>query len=88
MVNGAPFVVVRMEGLEPPCLAALDPKSSASTNFATSACDQMENKYSFPIVDAKLKTYSNLLQGIEKKIQKIWNSVPLPTKFELNKKRK
>ena len=37
MVNGAPFVVVRMEGLEPPCLAALDPKSSASTNFATSA---------------------------------------------------
>ena len=29
--------VVRMEGLEPPCLAALDPKSSASTNFATSA---------------------------------------------------
>lgn len=28
---------VRMEGLEPPCLAALDPKSSASTNFATSA---------------------------------------------------
>lgn len=28
---------VRMEGLEPPCLAALDPKSSASTYFATSA---------------------------------------------------
>ena len=28
---------MRMEGLEPPCLAALDPKSSASTNFATSA---------------------------------------------------
>jgi hypothetical protein len=28
---------VRMKGLEPPCLAALDPKSSASTNFATSA---------------------------------------------------
>jgi hypothetical protein len=26
-----------MEGLEPPCLAALDPKSNASTNFATSA---------------------------------------------------
>lgn len=26
-----------MEGLEPPCLAALDPKSSASTYFATSA---------------------------------------------------
>jgi hypothetical protein len=28
---------VRMEGLEPPCLAAIDPKSIASTNFATSA---------------------------------------------------
>ena len=32
------FGNVRMKGLEPPCLAALDPKSSASTNFATSAC--------------------------------------------------
>ena len=31
------ILLVRMEGLEPPCLAALDPKSSASTNFATSA---------------------------------------------------
>jgi hypothetical protein len=31
------YFFVRMEGLEPPCLAALDPKSSASTNFATSA---------------------------------------------------
>ncbi len=30
-------LVVRMKGLEPPSLAALDPKSSASTNFATSA---------------------------------------------------
>lgn len=28
---------VRMEGVEPTCLAALDPKSSASANFATSA---------------------------------------------------
>ena len=26
-----------MEGVEPTCLAALDPKSSASANFATSA---------------------------------------------------
>jgi hypothetical protein len=34
--------LVRMEGLEPPCLAALDPKSSASTNFATSAVFQNE----------------------------------------------
>ena len=28
---------VRMEGVEPTCLAALDPKSSASASFATSA---------------------------------------------------
>ncbi len=31
------LILVRMEGLEPTSLAALDPKSSASTNFATSA---------------------------------------------------
>ena len=31
------FFVVPMEGLEPPCLAAPDPKSGASANFATSA---------------------------------------------------
>ena len=30
-------VCVRMEGLEPPCREAPDPKSGASTNFATSA---------------------------------------------------
>ena len=29
--------VVRAEGLEPPCLSALDPKSSVSTNFTTPA---------------------------------------------------
>ena len=28
---------MRAEGLEPPCREALDPKSSASTNFATPA---------------------------------------------------
>ena len=28
---------VRMKGLEPPRLSALDPKSSAATNYATSA---------------------------------------------------
>lgn len=35
--GSVPGCLVRMEGLEPTCLAALDPKSSASTNFATSA---------------------------------------------------
>jgi hypothetical protein len=30
-------LLVRMIGVEPTCLAALDPKSSASANFATSA---------------------------------------------------
>ena len=29
--------MVRVKGLEPPCRKALDPKSSASTNFATPA---------------------------------------------------
>jgi hypothetical protein len=37
-------LLVRMEGLEPPCLAALDPKSSASTNFATSAAQNLNRK--------------------------------------------
>lgn len=31
------FYMVRVKGLEPPCRKALDPKSSASTNFATPA---------------------------------------------------
>ncbi len=31
------FDLVRVKGLEPPRLTALDPKSSASTNFATPA---------------------------------------------------
>ncbi len=29
------FFTVRAEGLEPPCLAASDPKSDMSTNFTT-----------------------------------------------------
>ncbi len=36
------FLSVRMKGLEPPRLAALDPKSSASTNSATSAKNQAQ----------------------------------------------
>ncbi len=34
------FKMVRMEGLEPTHLTALDPKSSVSTNFTTSACSK------------------------------------------------
>ena len=30
-------ILVRVEGLEPPCLAAPDPKSGMSTNFTTPA---------------------------------------------------
>ena len=33
----ASIALVRMKGLEPPRLSALDPKSSAATNYATSA---------------------------------------------------
>ena len=36
--HGLCIRMVRMKGLEPPCRKALDPKSSASANFATSAC--------------------------------------------------
>ncbi len=32
------YSLVRLIGLEPTQLALLDPKSSASTNFATGAC--------------------------------------------------
>ena len=34
---GCYSLCVRVEGLEPPSLAALDPKSSVSTNFTTPA---------------------------------------------------
>lgn len=33
-----------MKGLEPPCLAAPDPKSGVSTNFTTSAGDELCKK--------------------------------------------
>ncbi len=35
-------LIVRVEGLEPPCLAASDPKSDTSTNFATPAVIKSE----------------------------------------------
>ena len=38
--------MVRMKGVEPIRLAALDPKSSASANSATSACERITDKLS------------------------------------------
>ena len=32
-------LIVRLKGVEPPRLAALDPKSSVSTNSTTAACN-------------------------------------------------
>ncbi len=46
------FRCVRMKGLEPPRLSALDPKSSAATNYATCAN-----------LNAKLRIFS-ILQNI------------------------
>ena len=37
--------MVRLEGVEPPRLAALDPKSSVSANSTTSARTKSEFKY-------------------------------------------
>ena len=34
--------LVRMKGLEPPRLSTLDPKSSAATNYATSAISSLK----------------------------------------------
>ena len=37
IINELDFLSVRAKGLEPPRLTALDPKSSAATNYATRA---------------------------------------------------
>jgi hypothetical protein len=68
---------VRIEGLEPPCLAALDPKSSASTNFATSAMDSISSgfflvKNRSAIVDAKVRVILNFPQALKKIFVKNW----------------
>ena len=42
--GGPPGDLVRKEGLEPTCLSALEPKSSASTNSATFAVDELYPK--------------------------------------------
>ena len=40
-MNALIFIVVRVTGVEPARLAALDPKSSASANFATPAQEEL-----------------------------------------------
>ena len=37
--------IVRVEGLEPPCLAAPDPKSGMSTNFTTPAYNSIKQLF-------------------------------------------
>ncbi len=44
-----------MEGVEPTCLAALDPKSSASANFATSAIKGGEGREFLLINHTKIR---------------------------------
>ena len=56
---------MRMEGLEPPCREALDPKSSASTNFATSA--YQDRFPGFKIRNAKLENISHYTSDSFKK---------------------
>ena len=58
------FLSVRVEGLEPPSLAALDPKSSVSTNFTTPA-------YSIYWKGSKGKDYSSIFANIFTKIANI-----------------
>ena len=49
---GCALYMVRMEGLEPPRLAAPEPKSGASANFATSALAGM---HTHPHAELQLK---------------------------------
>ena len=62
--------LVRMIGVEPTCLAALDPKSSASANFATSAmgCKSRGFFKKNNIWRKKIeKNLKKLLEGIKKR---------------------
>jgi hypothetical protein len=75
---------VRMIGVEPTCLAALDPKSSASANFATSAWaakvgDLQKIKASFEKIFSKNQKciFQNSFSMIETTVT-IYNLPPLP----------
>ncbi len=56
-----------MEGLEPPRLSALEPKSSVSTNFTTSAdkiCpSQTKNLKGFQVKSLKTAGISSIISG-------------------------
>ena len=54
---------VRMKGLEPPRLTALDPKSSAATNYATSAIAMQISTFIFVMQEQKLFFFE----------KKLWN---------------
>ena len=70
---------VRVEGLEPPRLAAPDPKSGASTNFATPAIHWLSNHYVWPFgkSGAKIKSFS-----IEKRKSNFSRNFPIRAAYQ------
>ena len=49
---------MRAKGLEPPRLSALDPKSSAATNYAMPASEQQHKDTAFPYI---CKAFENII---------------------------
>ena len=62
-----------MEGVEPTRLAALDPKSSASANFATSASQsKLESYLGFFPAERKSRGFDNKIQSVFPTIPKFF----------------
>ena len=55
---------MRVEGLEPPRLAAPEPKSGASTNFATPAVDQKQSLASLTKEKPSCETQNDLFVSL------------------------